>query len=96
MAACALIVDFTLHPGRKAAFLAVMREHARLSQAEEPGCLRFDVLEPEAEEDRVLLVEVYVDRAAYEAHRQGPRMPVVGAAIAPLIASRALTICAME
>lgn len=96
MPACALVVEFDLRPGTKPNFLKVMREHARLTLAEEPGCQRFDVLEPEGEDDRILLYELYVDRAAYETHRQGARMPGVGKAIDPLLAGRKVTVSAIE
>ena len=64
-----------------------------LQPGAKPGCRQFDVLEPDDEENRVVLVEVYEDRAAYEAHRQGPRMPGVGAAMQPLITGRKRTVC---
>ena len=36
----------------------------------EPGVRRFDVLQDEADETRVVLSEVYVDQAAADAHKQ--------------------------
>ncbi len=39
------------------------------SMRNEPGCFRFDVIEPEGEPDRVLLYEIYEDAAAFERHR---------------------------
>ncbi len=50
-----------------AAFLPPMLKNASTSLAEEPGCERFDVLRA-AEPDRIVLYEVYADRAAFEAH----------------------------
>ena len=38
--------------------------------ATKPGCRRFDVIEPLGEADRVMLYEIYDDRAAFEAHVQ--------------------------
>ena len=35
---------------------------------DEPGCRRFDVVEPQGEPDRVLLYEIYDDEAAFDAH----------------------------
>ena len=65
----AIHVEFRPHPGSHAAFDTLIREHARLTQAEEPGCERFDVLQPlnadgSKDEGRIMLVEVYTDRAA--------------------------------
>ena len=100
MPQCVLIVEFGLHPGAWPAFAGIMLDHAAKTLAEEPGCRRFDVLRAEHEdgsldESRVFLVEVYDDRAAYEAHRSNPRMPGVNEAITPLLTSRARTICQM-
>jgi quinol monooxygenase YgiN len=63
-----IIVDFRVRPGRRAAFRELIDANARASVANEPGCLRFDVLEPAGEKDRILLYEIYADRAAFEAH----------------------------
>ncbi len=93
MPACALIVTFRLHPGQRPAFQAIMADHAAKTRAEEPGCRQFDVLLDDDDSDRVILVEVYADREAYEAHRAGPRMAGVNAALAPLTLERGRTIC---
>jgi quinol monooxygenase YgiN len=92
MAACALIVEFRLTAGSRPAFQAIMADHARKTLAEEPGCRQFDVLLDEADADRALLVEVYADRDAYEAHRANPRMAGVNAAVAPMTVERNRTI----
>ena len=39
-----ITVDFYLLPGALDPFLALIKENARRSLAEEPGCHRFDVL----------------------------------------------------
>lgn len=95
MSRCALIVEFDLKPGALGQFLEIMTSHARLTLEQEPGCRQFDVLRPETDENRILLVEVYDDRAAYEAHRQGHRMPGVNAALEPLLVGRKVTVCAI-
>ena len=94
----AIHVEFRPKPGSHAAFDALIREHARLTQAEEPGCERFEVLQPlnadgSKDESRIMLLEVYTDRAAVKAHTQNPRMPLVREAYTPLIAERILTMC---
>jgi autoinducer 2-degrading protein len=91
----AIIVEFETLPGREAEFLAVIREHARRTLEEEPGCLRFEVIRPveadgAAVPNRVLVNELYADRAAVTAHEANPRMPSVGAAVKPLLATRRL------
>ena len=96
----AIHVEFRPHPGSHAAFDALIREHARLTQAEEPGCERFEVLQPlkqdgMPDEGRIMLVEVYTDQAAVKAHVANPRMPKVREAYTPLIDERILTMCAL-
>jgi len=98
MSRIAIHVEFRLKPGSHAAFDALIREHARLTLAEEPGCERFEVLQPltpegARDEARIILLEVYRDRQAVTAHTQNPRMPKVREAYAPLIESRVLTMC---
>lgn len=65
-----IFVDFQLKPGVRSQFRRLIDENADASVRTEPGCLQFDVLEPEGEADRLLLYEIYSDRAAFEAHRQ--------------------------
>lgn len=68
MSGYVIIVDFQLKPGSLPAFRALIDENATASYAKEPGCRRFDVIEPASEKDRVVLYEIYDDRAAFEAH----------------------------
>ena len=49
-------------------FRNLIDDNSRQSARLEPGCLRFDVVEPHGDEDMVLLYEIYRDRAAFEAH----------------------------
>lgn len=63
-----ILVDFHLKPGAQSQFRRLIDENAQASVKNEPGCLQFDVLEPEGEADRVLLYEIYTDRAAFDAH----------------------------
>ena len=65
-----IIVDFALAPGSRPAFRRLIDANARDSSERERGCQRFDVLEPAGEPDRVLLYEIYEDRAAFDVHLQ--------------------------
>jgi len=68
MSGFVVMVDFRLRPGAQADFRALMDENARASVREEPGCRRFDVVEPRGEPGRILLYEIYDDEAAFEMH----------------------------
>ena len=67
-----LLVELEIAPGSMGRFLDLAAEHARLTLAEEPGCLVFDVVQEDA--TRVVLYEVYRDRAAVEAHAARPQL----------------------
>ena len=58
-------------PGRVEDFLAATLVNARASLAE-PGVLRFDVIQDEADPAHVVLVEVYRDAEAPAAHKLTP------------------------
>ena len=96
-----IVVEFTPKPGCHAAFAAHIRAHARATLAEEPGCERFDVMQKIHDDgtpdvSTIMLVEVYADMKAVEAHRANPRMPKVAEGSAPLLAGRKLTLCELD
>ena len=62
-------VDVAVRPDRVAEFLAATEVNAAASRAA-PGILRFDVLTDRADPAHVVLVEVYRDAAAADAHKQ--------------------------
>jgi quinol monooxygenase YgiN len=68
----ALIVTVNIKPGFKESFMKSMMGDARGSNNDEPGCLRFDVLQDNEDPNRIHLYEVYRDEAAVEAHRKAP------------------------
>jgi quinol monooxygenase YgiN len=92
MAGYVILVDFRLKPGGRAAFRRLVDENAIASARDEPGCRRFDVLEPQGqsggESDRVLLYEIYDDRAAFDAHLKTPHFAAFNAASAPHVADK--------
>ncbi|WP_305969015.1 MULTISPECIES: putative quinol monooxygenase [unclassified Mameliella] len=83
----AVTVTFTLHPGTRAEFLPLMTENARLSLANEPGCLQFDVCCNDAA-DEVFLYEVYDSAEAFDVHLQSPHFKSFDAAVADMIAAK--------
>ncbi len=100
MARIGVIVEFRIKPGSWAAFDAHIRDHAARTLAEEEGCERFDVLQPiddhgAKDETRIMLCEVYRDRAAFDIHCKGPRMPGVGERSKPMLDGRTLSVCEM-
>jgi len=63
-----ITVDFTLHEGALSRFLPLIVDNANQSRTLEPGCERFDVLVPKGSSNRVLLYEIYRDKAAFGEH----------------------------
>jgi autoinducer 2-degrading protein len=90
MSPYAIIVDFRLKPGAAGAFRRLIDENARASVREEPGCRRFDVLAPKGEPDRIVLYEIYDDRAAFEAHLKTAHFASFNAESAPLVAEKSV------
>ena len=90
MTSFVIIVDFTLKPGKRPAFRRLVDANARASASREPGCRRFDVVEPRGEPDRVLLYEIYDDVAAFEIHMKTPHYAEFDAASAPFVTGKSV------
>jgi phosphoglycerate dehydrogenase-like enzyme/quinol monooxygenase YgiN len=88
--AVVILVEFRAREGARDAFLDIIREHARTSRREEPGCLQFDVVEDEADPNRVVLYEVWADEEAFRAHQALPRMETLRARTEGLLEERRL------
>lgn len=67
-----LHVTVQVKPEHVGEYLAAVRHDAEHSEADEPGCLRFGVVQDRDDRNRFYLYEVYRDEAALEAHRQSP------------------------
>ena len=61
-------------------FLEAIEVDALRSEQDEPGCLRFNVLQDEHDKNVYYFYEVYADEAALEAHRATPHYAVWRAA----------------
>jgi autoinducer 2-degrading protein len=83
-----ILVDFLLKPGSKAEFRRAIDINARSSCRTERGCSRFDVVEPTDEPDRILLYEIYDDRAAFEEHLKTPHLAAFEAASNHLVTKK--------
>ncbi len=69
-----LIVTINIKPGFKDQFMEALMEDARGSVNNEPGCLRFDVLDDSEEPNRIYLMEEYRDEPAFQSHTQQAHM----------------------
>lgn len=89
--AYAILVDFRLKPGAREEFRRLIDVNAGQSVRDEEGCSRFDVLEVSDDDDRILLYEVYRDRAAFDAHLETPHYAVFNAQSADLVAGKSVS-----
>ncbi len=65
----AVHVHVHVHPSAVDAFIAATRANSAAS-LQEPGVARFDVIQQEDDPTRFVLVEVYDDQSAADAHKQ--------------------------
>jgi (4S)-4-hydroxy-5-phosphonooxypentane-2,3-dione isomerase len=66
-----LHVHLKVKPERIDDFIAATIENAKAS-LQEPGCVRFDVIQEAEDPARFALVEIYRDQAGHAAHRASP------------------------
>ena len=90
-----IVVEFEVKPEHHSAFVELMKNHARLSRAED-GCQQFDVLSPQNDQNRVLLVEAWRDQAALDVHARLPRMAQNQEIYGPWLVSRKATRCTAD
>src|SRR5947209_2702811 len=68
----ALIVTAKIKPAERERFLSVIEDDAISSVRDEPGCLRFEMLQDTQDSDTFYFFEVYRDEAALDAHTRTP------------------------
>lgn len=66
------LVKVRVKPEQRRRFLDVIEHDAIASERDEPGCLRFNVLQDRNDENVYYFYEAYRDEAAIEAHRAMP------------------------
>ncbi len=76
----AMLVKVRIKPELRQRFLQAIEVDALGSERDEPGCLRFNVLQDAQDENVYYFYEVYKDQAAVEAHRAMPHYAVWRAA----------------
>ena len=67
-----IVAPIQIKDGHKEEFIKAMLENARGAVRDEPGCLRFDVIQDGGDANRIWLYEVYRDEAAFQTHMQTP------------------------
>ena len=72
----AVVVPLRIKPEMRQKFLDAIEVDALGSERDEPGCVRFNVLQDGADENVYYFYEVYLDDAAVAAHRAAPHYKV--------------------
>jgi autoinducer 2-degrading protein len=68
----AIWVSVHVKPERRDEFLKAIEEDSRGSREDEPGCMRFDVLQANDDPNHFFFYEVYRNEEALAAHRAAP------------------------
>ena len=89
----ALWVKVRIKPEERERFLMAIEADALGSERDEAGCLRFNVLQDQQDQNIYYFFEVYRDEAALEAHRAAPHYAVWRAAADTLDGSVEATRC---
>jgi (4S)-4-hydroxy-5-phosphonooxypentane-2,3-dione isomerase len=76
----AMWVKVRVKPDERERFLKAIEVDALGSERDEPGCLRFNVLQDAQDQNVYYFFEAYRDEAALEAHRAAPHYAVWRAA----------------
>jgi autoinducer 2-degrading protein len=64
------LIKFVVKTGMRSEFVEYLRWDAQVARDHEPGTLRFDAWQPEAEPDVVYVYEAYKDAEAFEDHQK--------------------------
>jgi len=89
----ALWVKVRVKPEGRERFLKAIEVDALGSEGDEPGCMRFNVLQDQQDPNVYYFYEVYRDEAAIEAHRAAPHYAVWRAAADTLDGAPEATRC---
>ena len=89
----AMWVKVRVKPDARERFLKAIEVDALGSEKDEPGCMRFNVLQDAQDRNVYYFYEVYRDEAALEAHRAAPHYAVWRAAADTLDGSPEATRC---
>ncbi len=80
-------VEYDIVPGQVDNFLVALKENGAAS-VKEPGCREFDIAVSQKDPNHVLIVEVYNDAAAAQAHRETDHFKKYAATTKDMIAKR--------
>ncbi|HJW41706.1 MAG TPA: putative quinol monooxygenase [Rhizomicrobium sp.] len=86
--AIGILATIKIKEGTNAAFEAVAKELMAAVRANEPGNKIYQFCKSKADATTYVVMEVYADQAAVEAHRNSDHFKTVGAKMGPSMAGR--------
>ena len=81
-------VSFEIKAKHQTEFNQLMRDNAKASVDNEPGCLQFDICSNAASDKQVFLYEVYTSREAFEEHLQSAHFIDFNAATTHMVSNK--------
>ena len=84
----AVVVTLKFDPSTEEEFMPLMRENARATLHDEPGCRQFDICTDPERPGEVFLYETYDDAAAFQAHLKTPHFLKFDSAVQHLVTGR--------
>ena len=93
MSKVVLVVELEIDPKHFDTFVDIVTRHGANSLEIEEGCLRFEVLIPRESKNKLILVEMYADDAALDAHWDSDHMAAYRKRVSKMIVSRVANRC---
>ena len=87
-----VLVIFKIIDGEMPRFLERMQQQARDSLELEPECQRFDVCVDPGDSQKVLLYEIYENKAAFESHLESDHFKSFDHDVAEIVVDRKIEI----
>ena len=84
------LAELEIEPRHRDAYIALLREEIEASIRLEPGVLTLDAVALKDAPNRIRLMEIYADQAAYEAHLTSPHFIRYKTATAKMVRSLTL------
>jgi len=81
-----VVATMKVAPGKEADFEAAFGKLAAQVQANEPGCLQYDLFRSKKDGSTFVVMERYADKAAFEAHGRSSYFLEAGPILGPLLA----------
>lgn len=86
--AIGVIATLKVQPGKGGEFEQVFRDLAAQVRANEPGNKLYQVFKSRKDADTYIVMEIYADQAALEAHGKSDHFKAAGPKIAPTMGGR--------